>query len=705
MPKSRRLAAIMFSDITGFTRLMGEDEERTMQILEVNRQIHNTAYAKYHGDYIKEIGDGILTSFASVADAVYCAIDIMHGASENDYQLRIGIHLGDVLFEGNDIFGDGVNIASRIETLAIPGSILVSEKVYDELRNKHDIHTHFLGKTLLKNDIKPRSIYAISNAGLAVPEAVTPPEGPDAKTPESLYDTPGVGVSIPETHSKNTLLRRALAFLLIVIAGVVIYTSLIAPRLDIHALPNDIVIAVFPFDQDSAMQSEGQTRDFFATGLSERLALVSGLTTISSENLELNRNILNQAKVLSFSDDVPLLDSIRATHYIKGSVDSKVHIQLFSVNKKRHIWKRDFNLSDTAHIFDMMGEAISQQLHVIYDKQKRDRDPKVVALYIDALSNWHKRGDEVALNNSIVLLHQALKIDPDDAGVNGLLSVCYVNGSERFYFDFDTLADRILTLSEKALSIDPDEPYALLGMGGYYFSQGQLDKAKDYYTKAHQLAPGLGITGQALAELALYTGDWHNALKYINSASKVSPYNEVILQFRIWCEMANGFANESRRLGEEFVRFHPKQVGINYYQWADYLILKEYDKAIEVIPEERARKSENWDRLLTGLVIVEQNIRADYDELLRVSVPVADEYLELLWLLQQENDEDKERARAKFNEMMANDNFTLINFIQTYPFSCFNTFRTDPQIQTIARKYFINLSEHPYFRIQRELRK
>ncbi|RLD20109.1 MAG: hypothetical protein DRI69_06905 [Bacteroidetes bacterium] len=705
MPKSRRLAAIMFSDISGFTRLMGQDEQRTMQILEVNRQLHKSTFAKYNGEYLKEIGDGTLTSFASVADAVHCAIDIMRGAAENDYELRIGIHLGDVLFDGNDVFGDGVNIASRIETLAVPGSILVSEKVYDELRNKQDIQTQFLGKTFLKNDIKQRSIYAITNSGLKVPDPITLPEGSAAILPESPYVAPDSRISPPKRSNKNALFGKATAFILVIVAGVLIYTTLIIPRLETRNLPDDIVIAVFPFEKDSTLQTSGQIDDFFATGLSERLALVSGLTTISSVNLELNRTILKQANILSFSDDAPLLDSIRATHYIRGSVDSKVHIQLFSVDNKKPVWKRAFSLKDTAHIFDMMGAAITQHLHVLYDKQKRDRDPKVIALYIDALSNWQKRGDEDALNYSIVLLQQALKIDPDDAGVNGLLSVCYVNGSERFYYDFDSLASRILSLSQKALSVDPDEPYALLGMGGYYFSQGQMNKAKDYYTKAHLLAPGLGITGQALAEFALYTGDWHNALNYIKSASKVSPYDETILQFRIWCEMANGFANESRRLAEEFIRFHPKQVGINYYQWADYLILKEYDKAIGAIPEERVKKSENWGRLLTGLVYVDQNIKTDYDELLRVSVPVADEYLELLWLLQQENEEDKERARAKFSTMMANRNFTLINFIQTYPFSCFNTFRTDPQIQLIARNYFINLSEHPYYAIQRELRK
>lgn len=131
MSQSRHLAAIMFTDIAGYTILMGDDEEKGFELLIKNRQVQKPLIAKYRGKWIKEIGDGVLASFNSVSDAVYCA-GAIHKACENvpDLNLRIGIHVGEVVFDGDDVFGSGVNIASRLESLAPVGGILVSESVF-----------------------------------------------------------------------------------------------------------------------------------------------------------------------------------------------------------------------------------------------------------------------------------------------------------------------------------------------------------------------------------------------------------------------------------------------------------------------------------------------------------------------------------------------------------------------------------------------
>jgi adenylate cyclase len=114
MSQSRQLAAIMFTDIVGFTALMGKDEQKAFSILERNRQIQKPLMEKHGGRWLKEIGDGVLASFESVSDAVYAAKEIQEACNkEKDLKLRIGIHLGEVVFQGSDVFGDGVNIASR----------------------------------------------------------------------------------------------------------------------------------------------------------------------------------------------------------------------------------------------------------------------------------------------------------------------------------------------------------------------------------------------------------------------------------------------------------------------------------------------------------------------------------------------------------------------------------------------------------------
>src|SRR5438874_12620974 len=123
MDQSRQLAAIMFTDIVGYTAMMGEDEHKAFELLHKNRQLQKPLIERYHGRWIKEIGDGILSSFGSVSDAVFCAIAIQQACNTaGEYKLHIGIHQGEVVFKSNDVFGDGVNIASRIQAIAPAGS-------------------------------------------------------------------------------------------------------------------------------------------------------------------------------------------------------------------------------------------------------------------------------------------------------------------------------------------------------------------------------------------------------------------------------------------------------------------------------------------------------------------------------------------------------------------------------------------------------
>ena len=160
--QSHQLAAIMFTDIVGYTALMGEDEDKAFELLEKNRLVQRPIIEKFEGKWLKEIGDGVLASFSTVSDAVYCAGAIQKACEvESDLKLRIGIHQGEVVFKGEDVFGDGVNIASRIQGLADPECICISEKVYEDVRNKPDIQTAFVGVRKLKNIATPVKVYTV----------------------------------------------------------------------------------------------------------------------------------------------------------------------------------------------------------------------------------------------------------------------------------------------------------------------------------------------------------------------------------------------------------------------------------------------------------------------------------------------------------------------------------------------------------------
>jgi class 3 adenylate cyclase len=171
MPQTRQLAAIMFTDIVGYTALMGDDEQKAFDLLNKNREIHQPIIDIYNGKLIKELGDGILASFPTVSDALSAAIKIQQACSASkELSLRIGIHQGEIIIENNDIYGDAVNIASRIQTLGIPGSILFSKKVADEIKNKAEFNTASLGSFEFKNVKEPIEVFALTNDGFPVPK-------------------------------------------------------------------------------------------------------------------------------------------------------------------------------------------------------------------------------------------------------------------------------------------------------------------------------------------------------------------------------------------------------------------------------------------------------------------------------------------------------------------------------------------------------
>lgn len=197
MSRSRQLAAIMFTDIQGYTALMQQNEQKATQARAKHRRIFNAATEKYKGRVLQYYGDGTLSIFDSAIDAVLCGIEMQLGFQEEPaIPVRIGIHTGDIFFSDEEIVGDSVNVASRIESLAVAGSIFISDKVYDEVKNQESIQATRLKAFHLKNIEKPIVVYAISNEGLAVPN----PEDIKGKTepgPASGTDAPKIGLTEP----------------------------------------------------------------------------------------------------------------------------------------------------------------------------------------------------------------------------------------------------------------------------------------------------------------------------------------------------------------------------------------------------------------------------------------------------------------------------------------------------------------------------
>ena len=188
MSQTRRLAAILAADVAGYSRLMGADEEGTLERLKALRsELFDPKFAEHRGRIVKTTGDGLLVEFASVVDAVRCAVEVQQAMSERDtdvaadsrIELRIGINLGDVIVEGDDLYGDGVNIAARIEALADPGGICVSARGQEDAAGKLDLGFEDIGEQQLKNIARPVRVYrvrpalnsaAVSRPALALPD-------------------------------------------------------------------------------------------------------------------------------------------------------------------------------------------------------------------------------------------------------------------------------------------------------------------------------------------------------------------------------------------------------------------------------------------------------------------------------------------------------------------------------------------------------
>src|SRR4051794_17510953 len=201
MGETRKIVAILVADIVGYSRLVGADEDRTLSRLRgLRSDLIDPAASTHHGRIVKWMGDGSLIEFRSVVDAVRCAIDVQNGMvdrnsglpSERRIELRIGIHLGDVVEESDgDLLGDGVNIAARLESIARPGAICLSEDAYRQVRPRLDLAVTDLGQTQLKNIVHPIRVYSLQ---VGVPALVDPATPVKPAPPEQ----PSVGLALPD---------------------------------------------------------------------------------------------------------------------------------------------------------------------------------------------------------------------------------------------------------------------------------------------------------------------------------------------------------------------------------------------------------------------------------------------------------------------------------------------------------------------------
>src|SRR5687767_6576421 len=322
--EQRKLGAVMFADMTGYTALMQEDEAHAKLLRSRHRHILESLIPAYHGTILQYFGDGTLSIFDSAADAVRCGIAIqIELQKEPRVKLRIGIHSGDVVYDREGNYGDCVNIASRIESLSVPGAVLFSAKVYDEIKNQRDVNSKSLGIFHLKNVKQPVEVYAAANEGLVIP------------LPADIH-----GKTV-EPFSFSSLFKKRSARL---IAMTVISTVLMLLVVLLFLLPEkntDIdSIAVLPLENLSGDPSQ----EYFVSGIHE--TLISELSKISA------LKVISRTSTIQYKNKkIPLpqiAKELGVEALIEGSVIRegdlvRISVQLIDGKTDKHIWSQNFD--------------------------------------------------------------------------------------------------------------------------------------------------------------------------------------------------------------------------------------------------------------------------------------------------------------------------------------------------------------------------
>jgi TolB-like protein/class 3 adenylate cyclase/Flp pilus assembly protein TadD len=487
---TRRLAAILAADVVGYSRLMGSDEEGTHERLQAHfRQFVDPKIEEHRGHIVKNTGDGLLAEFASVVDAVRCAAEIQRGMidreptvpDERRIRFRIGINLGDVIAEDDDIFGDGVNVAARLEGLAEPGGICISRTVRDQIRDKLPYPFEDMGELSVKNITRPVRVYSLRRQAVA--------------------DLPAS--SVPPTTSIS---QRALA-----------------PRLS---------IVVLPF----ANLSDDREQQYFADGITD------DLTTDLSRLADMF--VISRNTAFTYRDkpvDTKQIGGELGVRYLlEGSVrrsgdQVRVNVQLIDAESDAHLWAERFDCV-TGDLFALQNE-ITSRIAVALDLELVGAEAARPTEHPDAL-DYILRGRALGYGNAprpenyaeaIALFERALALDPQSVQAQSWLA----NALAARVLDqmSDTpVADlaRAEGLVGQALAASPGSPPAHFAKGHLLRAQNRFEEAIPEYETVLAFNRNWVLALAALGSCKLYAGSIEEALAAQEQAIRLSPRDPYI---------------------------------------------------------------------------------------------------------------------------------------------------------------------------------
>ena len=483
----RRLAAILAADVVGYTRLMGDDEAGTLERLKAHRKdFVAPKIAEHKGRIVKLMGDGLLAEFASVVDAVACAAALQDGMAERNADvpdarritLRIGVNLGDIIVEGGDLYGDGVNIAARLEGLAEPGGVCISAKVHDEVANKLALGYEDMGPQELKNVAGPVRVYRVT------PQAAETAAAPGGA--ESLR--------LPEKPS----------------------------------------IAVLPFTN----MSGDPEQEYFADGVSEDL--ITALSKIRwFFVIARNSTFTYKGQAVEVTQ---VAKELGVRYVLEGSVRKagnrvRITAQLVDAPTGRHVWaeRYDREIEDIFDLQDEMTQTIVGAVEPELGAAERERTAHKPPENLDAWESyqrglWHMwtYGRDGNLE-AAKLLERATDLDPG-------FTPAYAYGSYVHYSsvvmgwseDPEQSLDTGMTLAKKALALDDKDPVAYFAAGRIYMMRGRHDDSIASLETSIELNPSFAQAYHGLGMALTLAGRLEDAKAALRQAERLSPRDPIL---------------------------------------------------------------------------------------------------------------------------------------------------------------------------------
>ena len=521
----RRLSAILAADVAGYSRLMGANEEGTIGQLKGHRtDLFDPKLAEHHGRLVKTTGDGLLAEFASVVDAIRCAVDVQRGmakrnadiAPEQRLEFRIGVHVGDIIVENDDIFGDGVNVAARLEGLAEPGGICVSARVHEDVDGRLDVGFVDAGEQQLKNIARPVRVYRVRLNGAEAQAARS-----DAK-----LATPA-GLAVPDMPS----------------------------------------IAVLPFQNMSADPEQ----DFFADGMVEEI--ITGLSRY--------RHLFVIARNSTFTYKGRAVDmkqvgrELGVRYLLEGSVrkaGSRIRItaQLIDTATAAHIWADRFE-GGLEDMFDLQDQVTAKVVGAIEPEVRRAEAERArrrptqnpdahlcLMRGVASLNKWNKAGTDEALR----LAYQAIELDPGYSAPYGLAVSCYiVRRAGRWMADPAHERSETARLAARAVEIGRDDAVTL-SLSGFAIASvlGDLDAGAALIDRALTLTPNFGMVLAHSGYVRVWLGEHETAIDYLQRAMRLSPVDSLMFVMQAAMAMAHFIAGrdvEALAWSEKAVQRNP----------------------------------------------------------------------------------------------------------------------------------------------------